>query len=157
MTDLNRMLVGLAVNCTTCGRRKKPIGRDAAAAMANGLCDDDCDGYRKDPLPGELWPGEKREDFGYPDWLVEVANIRNERDGLKAQLAERIEMEDLRIAECDRQTAQMRDEMAEARRLLDELVTVYVKDNRAGLGRYVCQRARAFLDTTAPATAKETL
>lgn len=44
--------------CTVCHLRKKPRGRDAAAAMANGLCDSDCSGYRLDPRPGHLWPSE---------------------------------------------------------------------------------------------------
>ena len=44
-----------APECTVCRRRKKPIGRDS---MDNGLCDDDCKGYRQPPSPGHLWPGE---------------------------------------------------------------------------------------------------
>ena len=57
--------VGVAVDCTVCQLRKKPIGRSAPLEMANSLCDDDCPGYRLDPYPGELWPGETREEFGY--------------------------------------------------------------------------------------------
>lgn len=38
--------VGVAVSCTVCGMRKKPIGRSAPMAMAGGLCDGDCPGYR---------------------------------------------------------------------------------------------------------------
>jgi hypothetical protein len=45
--------------------RKKPVGRSAPLPMANSLCDSDCRGYYEDPKPGELWPGEKRSDFGY--------------------------------------------------------------------------------------------
>lgn len=41
--------------CATCGRRKKPIGRDQSAAMNGSLCDSDCDGYMKDPIPGTEW------------------------------------------------------------------------------------------------------
>jgi hypothetical protein len=26
--------------------------------MCGSLCDDDCPGYREDPQPGHLWPGE---------------------------------------------------------------------------------------------------
>jgi hypothetical protein len=57
--------IGRAVDCTFCGRRKKPVGRSAPMAMANSLCDSDCEGYYEDPKPGSLWPNEKREDFGY--------------------------------------------------------------------------------------------
>ena len=34
------------VTCTTCGRTKKPVGRDT---IDNGLCDTDCPGYADDP------------------------------------------------------------------------------------------------------------
>jgi hypothetical protein len=37
---------------------KQPIGRSAPLEMANGLCDDDCSGYRQEPRAGHLWPGE---------------------------------------------------------------------------------------------------
>jgi hypothetical protein len=57
--------VGVAVECTICHRRKAPRGRSVAAAMANSMCDDDCPGYRLDPYPGQLWPGETKEEFGY--------------------------------------------------------------------------------------------
>ena len=57
--------VGEAVECRVCGLRKKPIGRSAPLAMGNGLCDHDCPGYREEPYPGDLWPGETREEFGY--------------------------------------------------------------------------------------------
>lgn len=46
-------------------------------------CDSECDGYRKPPLVGDLWPGERREDFGYPAELVEVAEHVN---ALKAEV-----------------------------------------------------------------------
>ena len=57
--------IGVAVDCAVCGMRKKPIGRSAPLEMANSLCDGDCPGYRQDPYPGQLWPGETREEFGY--------------------------------------------------------------------------------------------
>ena len=57
--------VGISVECSVCHRRKKPYGRSAPMAMANGLCDSDCDGYRLEPFPGALWPGETCSDFGY--------------------------------------------------------------------------------------------
>lgn len=55
--------VGTAAYCAVCGQRKKPIGRSAPLGVS--LCDDECEGYRREPLPGELWPGETREEFGY--------------------------------------------------------------------------------------------
>lgn len=63
MSDLRE--VGVAVNCTVCGFRKKPVGRSAPLEMANSLCDHECPGYQEKPLPGSLWPGETREEFGY--------------------------------------------------------------------------------------------
>ncbi len=57
--------IGRSVECTVCGLRKKPRGRDAPAAMGNSLCDWECEGYNKEPYPGHLWPGEKQSDFGY--------------------------------------------------------------------------------------------
>ena len=56
---------GIAVHCSLCLKRKKPIGRSAPLEMANGLCDDDCWGYREDPRPGSLWPGELQSEFGF--------------------------------------------------------------------------------------------
>jgi hypothetical protein len=44
--------------CGRCRRRKAPRGRSVAPAMAGGLCDIDCPGYREEPEPGHLWPGE---------------------------------------------------------------------------------------------------
>ena len=57
--------VGVAVDCVVCRRRKKPVGRSAPLPLAGALCDDDCEGYRQDPTPSQLWPGETREEFGY--------------------------------------------------------------------------------------------
>ena len=57
--------VGKAVDCNVCGRCKAPRGRSAPLDMASSLCDNECEGYNQSPLPGELWPGETREDFGY--------------------------------------------------------------------------------------------
>jgi hypothetical protein len=58
--------VGISVYCTVCKMRKSPIGRSAPLEMANSLCDDECPGYREDPKPGSLWPGETAAEFGYP-------------------------------------------------------------------------------------------
>ena len=60
-----RLTVGVAVTCTVCGLRKKPVGRSAPVAMANSLCDHECPGYYEEPKPGSLWPGETKEQFGY--------------------------------------------------------------------------------------------
>ncbi len=65
------MKIGIAVECTTCGMRKAPRGRSVPDALLGGLCHDDysrmtCPGYWDDPKPGDLWPGETAEDFGYP-------------------------------------------------------------------------------------------
>ena len=57
---------GYAVSCTVCGKRKKPRGRSAPLAMANSLCDFECPGWSLRPHPGDLWPGETAEEFGYP-------------------------------------------------------------------------------------------
>jgi hypothetical protein len=54
---------GEQVICTTCGKPKKPIGRDAPIRMAGSLCDYDCPGYNQVPYPGQLWPGETLEDL----------------------------------------------------------------------------------------------
>jgi len=43
--------------CETCGRRKKPRGRDAAPMT--DLCDPDCRGYDEQPISGHLWPDEE--------------------------------------------------------------------------------------------------
>lgn len=55
--------VGKAVYCTTCELRKKPIGRDS---RDNGLCDQECPGYREEPYPDTLWPGEESEPCPMP-------------------------------------------------------------------------------------------
>ena len=60
------MKVGIEVTCTVCGRVKSPRGRSCPPAYGGALCDSDCVGYRLEPLPGDLWPGENEEDFGFP-------------------------------------------------------------------------------------------
>ena len=59
------MKVGIAVDCTVCGLRKKPIGRSVPLWMARSLCDWPCPGYYEAPLSGSLFPGETEEEFGY--------------------------------------------------------------------------------------------
>lgn len=85
---MNRLLVGHRVECTVCHRTKKPWGRDASLGSANGYCDHSCGGYRLDPQPGDLWPGEKREDFGFPDELVAIAQRISELEADASKLAE---------------------------------------------------------------------
>lgn len=46
------------VDCTVCGKRKKPIGRSAPLEMAGSLCDMECTGYLALPHPPHLWPNE---------------------------------------------------------------------------------------------------
>lgn len=50
------------VDCIVCGKRKKPIGRDAPTAMANSLCDHECPGYYRDPQPPHYWSKEEVEE-----------------------------------------------------------------------------------------------
>lgn len=50
-----------APECTVCGLTKKPWGRDAPTAMANGLCHSDCEGYYEEPRAGHFWPDEESE------------------------------------------------------------------------------------------------
>lgn len=58
---------GALVECSVCHKRKAPLGR--AAPLSSDYCDRDCGGYRADPQPEELWPGEKYGDaLGHMDW-----------------------------------------------------------------------------------------
>jgi hypothetical protein len=54
---------GPLVVCVVCGRAKSPRGRSAPLEMVG--CDWDCPGYSLEPRAGDLWPGERRSDFGY--------------------------------------------------------------------------------------------
>jgi hypothetical protein len=45
--------------CAVCGKRKKPAGRSAPMEMANSLCEFECEGYYREPLPPTRWPGEE--------------------------------------------------------------------------------------------------
>jgi len=47
-----------APDCTTCGKRKQPVGRDAGVYTGGSYCTYDCPDYRSSPTPGHLWPGE---------------------------------------------------------------------------------------------------
>jgi hypothetical protein len=53
--------------CTTCGRTKAPRGRSISDATYNSYCTrEQCKGYDEEPRPGDLWPGETAEEFGFP-------------------------------------------------------------------------------------------
>jgi hypothetical protein len=45
--------------CTTCRRRKAPLGRSVPTEAAAGYCTWQCDGYYSEPKPGHLWPEER--------------------------------------------------------------------------------------------------
>jgi hypothetical protein len=62
--ELRASRVGVRVRCGECGRTKKPIGRSEPLGVS--YCNDECHGYRNNPRPGSLWPGESEADFGYP-------------------------------------------------------------------------------------------
>ena len=55
--------VGIAIRCTTCGMTKAPRGR--SVPFGSFLCESDCKGFREEPFPGDLWPGETDMDFGF--------------------------------------------------------------------------------------------
>lgn len=71
MTDTR---VSSYARCTACGMNKKPRGRSASLGMGNDLCDHECPGYDQPPYPGDLWPGETAEEFGYPCQTTEERN-----------------------------------------------------------------------------------
>lgn len=52
---------GKRVICTTCGRNKKPRGRDLSPEVWSSWCTDDCEGYRQDPKPSTLFPNEEAD------------------------------------------------------------------------------------------------
>lgn len=56
---------GISVTCTICDRTKMPIGRSVPFEMSAGSCTSECEGHRKDPYPGSLWPMERASEFGY--------------------------------------------------------------------------------------------
>ena len=55
-------IVGIYVQCKTCGRQKQPVGRASYTTM----CNIGCPGYLKGPRPGQLWPGESEKHYGHP-------------------------------------------------------------------------------------------
>lgn len=68
--------VGSLVRCARCGMTKRPRGRAAAVEMASGFCDFECPGWDEFPRPGDLWPGETEEDFGYPACGPEIGPVQ---------------------------------------------------------------------------------
>lgn len=57
---------GSSVECACCGRYKAPRGRSVPMEIEGSYCARECPGHDCAPLPGDLWPGETREEFGYP-------------------------------------------------------------------------------------------
>lgn len=57
--------------CTSCGRVKKPIGRDEHPAASGSHCTYDCPGYTEPPFAGYLWPSELTHYWWYKKWLPE--------------------------------------------------------------------------------------
>lgn len=70
----------MSVDCVHCGKRKKPIGRDAPPETVPGLCTEFCPGYLKDPQPPHLWPTEPPDDWWGCDEGWEVERRRLERE-----------------------------------------------------------------------------
>lgn len=68
---MSRRIGSFAV-CAVCGQNKNPRGR--SAPLGAYLCDHECPGYVQPPLPGDLWPGETAEEFGYPCQTTEERN-----------------------------------------------------------------------------------
>ena len=60
------MKIGIQVICATCGRPKAPRGRSVPAVTWDMWCTDECPSYRDEPLPGDPWPAETEQDFGFP-------------------------------------------------------------------------------------------
>lgn len=62
------MRIGIAVRCEICGKTKAPRGRSIPIMRHSDFCSSgsNCPGYRSEPFPGDLWPGETEEEFGYP-------------------------------------------------------------------------------------------
>lgn len=52
---------GCKPKCSQCLRIKKPVGRSAPIGLHFLLCEDECKGYREEPTPCDLWPGEPRD------------------------------------------------------------------------------------------------
>lgn len=61
--DLRSDYFGYSVECPVCHRTKKPFGRSAPIGL--NMCDYECPGYGREPLPSHLWPNESEADFGY--------------------------------------------------------------------------------------------
>ncbi len=59
-------IVGFAVQCKICGKTKAPRGRSVSPVTACDYCNFECPGYSQLPHPGDLWPGETAEEFGFP-------------------------------------------------------------------------------------------
>jgi hypothetical protein len=73
------MKVGISVHCKICGQTKKPQGR--SQPMGAYYCDSECSGYYENPLVGDLWPGEREEDFGYPVVVWGTKEVGSKAEG----------------------------------------------------------------------------
>jgi hypothetical protein len=61
------MKIGVAVECPHCHRTKAPRGRSISPLTYESYCNrDECPYYWDDPKPGDLFPGETEEQFGFP-------------------------------------------------------------------------------------------
>ena len=57
--------------CDTCGKNKKPIGRDS---MDSSYCrHDECDGYLKGNPPGYVWVGESFDMFSQKNTHLNIS------------------------------------------------------------------------------------
>ena len=56
---------GTRVVCVRCRQTKAPRGRSVSMESYGSLCTDECHGFYCQPLSGDLWLGETREEFGY--------------------------------------------------------------------------------------------
>ena len=65
MKECDPKAAGSPVECVVCHRTKAPRGRSVSPEMYGSLCTADCPGFYCQPLSGDLWPRETREEFGF--------------------------------------------------------------------------------------------
>ena len=76
------MKIGISVKCAVCGKTKAPRGRSLSPHSSESYChtgyspETECAGYRADPFPGDLFPGETENDVGYQcsDYATRLAS-----------------------------------------------------------------------------------
>jgi hypothetical protein len=60
------MKIGISVTCPKCLLTKAPRGRSVSMDTYGSYCNRDiCPYYWDDPKPGDLFPGETEQEFGY--------------------------------------------------------------------------------------------